>query len=78
MSKNIYKNMNWNLGRKYRLKLFDHAKQSATDALKTASKGVIQKIAEATSDLIHTKITKVLRTSSQNNNILYIIYNILL
>ena len=70
--------MNWNLGRKYRLKLFDHAKQSATDALKTASKGVIQKIAEATSDLIHTKITKVLRTSSQNNNILYIIYNILL
>ena len=36
---------------------FDHAKQSATDAYKTASKTVIQKIAESIGDLIDNKIT---------------------
>ena len=48
----------------------NHAKQSATDALKTTSKRAIQKIAEATGDLIGNKIadkiTKDLRTSPQN------------
>ena len=44
-----------NLSGKYSQKLLDHAKQSATDPLKTASKRVIQKTAEATGDLIGTK-----------------------
>ena len=39
-----------------RQKLLDHAKQSATDAFKTASKKAIQKITEATGDLIGNKI----------------------
>ena len=37
-------------------KLPDHAKRSAPDALKSSSKGVIHKTAEATGDLIDTKI----------------------
>ena len=37
------------------LMLLDHAKQSAIDALKTASKRAIQKKAEATRDLIGEK-----------------------
>ena len=48
---------------KYSLTVFDYAKQSATGSLKTTSKRVIPKIAEATSDLIGNtianKITKV-------------------
>ena len=48
----------------------DHTKQSTTDALKTW-KRVIQKTAEATSDLIcnkiANKITKVSRSSPQND-----------
>ena len=36
--------------------LFDHAKYSATDAFEIASKRVMQKTAEATSDLIGNKI----------------------
>ena len=42
---------------KYSEKLLDHAKQSATDLLKTTLKRVIQKTAEATGDLISNKIT---------------------
>ena len=38
ISKNIGKNVSKNLARKYSQKLLDHAKQPATDALKTASK----------------------------------------
>ena len=37
-------------------KLLDHAKKFSTDVLKTASNRAIQKIAEATSDLIGTYI----------------------
>ena len=37
-------------------KLLDSAKKSTTDARRTASKGVIQKIAEAAGDLIGNKI----------------------
>ena len=40
---------------KYTPKLLDNAKQSATDALKTTSKKVIQKTAEATGGLIGSK-----------------------
>ena len=39
-----------------RQKVLDHAKKFATDALKTSSKRVIQKTAEATGDLIGNKI----------------------
>ena len=35
---------------------FDHAKQSATDPFKTASKKAIQQTAEATGNLIGNKI----------------------
>ena len=37
------------------LELFDHARQSATDAFITASKRAIQKTSEATGDLIANK-----------------------
>ena len=64
ISKNIDKNISKNLSGKYRLKLLDHAKQSATDALQNA--------AQATSDLsgnkIASRIMKVSRTSPQNNS----------
>ena len=54
------------------LQLRDHAKQSAINALKTSSKRVIQKAAEATRDLIGNKIanivTKVSKNSQQNNS----------
>ena len=57
---------------KYSQKLFEHAKKSARDALRTFSKRVIQKTAEATSDLIGNKIanriTKVSKHSQQNNS----------
>ena len=65
--KNIGKNISKDLSRKYSQKLLDHAKQSTIDALKTASKRVILKRAEATGDLIGNKIadkiTRVSRTS---------------
>ena len=41
---------------KYSQKLLYHAKQSATDALKTTSRKVIQKTAEAAGDLIGNRI----------------------
>ena len=62
MSKNIGKNISKNLSGKYtpsmlatRQKLLDHAKQSATDAPKTASERAIQKIVEAIGVLIGNK-----------------------
>ena len=45
------KNKSKVLSFKYSQKLLDHTKQSATDALKTSSKRVSQKTAEATCDL---------------------------
>ena len=79
MVKNIGKNVSKNLSGKYspgmlamRQKLLDHAKQSATDVLKTASKSAIQKTAEATGDLfgnkIANKIIKVSKNSQQKNS----------
>ena len=54
------------------VKLFNHAKQSATNALKTASKRAIQETAEAAVDLIENKITDNIiglsRTSPQNSS----------
>ena len=55
-SKNIGKSISEKVSSKYSQNLLDHAKQSATDALKTTSKIVIQKIAETTGYLIGNKI----------------------
>ena len=67
MGENISKNLSY----KYRQKLSDHSKQSATDAFKTSSKRAIQKTAEPTGDLIGNKIanriTKISKNSQQNN-----------
>ena len=53
-AKNMGRNIGKNISKycKYCQKLLDHAKQSPTDALKTASKILIQKTAGATGDLI--------------------------
>ena len=57
---------------KYSQKVLDHAKQSATDTLKTTSKKAIHNTAEATGGLISNKIpdkiSKVSRTSPQNSS----------
>ena len=70
--KNNDKNLSKKFSGKYSHNLLDHAKQSSTDPLKTTSKRVIQKTAEATSDLICNKIantiTKVSRHLPQNNS----------
>ena len=66
------KNMGKCLSNKYGLKPLDSAKQSTTDAIKTASKRAIQKTAEATGDVIGNKIadkiTSVSKKPSNNNN----------
>ena len=70
-AKNIGKNTSKKLGGKYSQKLLDHAKQSATDAIKTTSKRVIQKTAEQLDSIgnkIADRITKVYKTFSQNNS----------
>ena len=68
IGKNVSKNLSVNTGKKP----VDHAKQSAADAFKTASKRAIQKTAEASADLIGNKITdrilKVPKNSQQNNS----------
>ena len=70
MGKIIGKNISKNLSGKYSQKLLDHAKQSATDALKTASKRVFQKTAKPIGDLIGNsiadKITEFSKCSQQN------------
>ena len=57
---------------KYSKKVFDYAKQSATDAFKTASKRAIQRTAKSTGDLIgnkiSNKITKCLKNSETVTN----------
>ena len=50
------KNMGKSLRNKYGQKHLDSAKSSTTDAIKAASKRVIQKTAETTGDLIGNKI----------------------
>ena len=70
-NRNIGKNISKNLSSKYSQDFFDHAKLSATDALKTASRRAIRKTAEATNDLnenkIADKITRASKPSPQNN-----------
>ena len=57
------------INNKYRKKLVDTAKKSATDAIKTASKRTIQKTADVTGDLVGNKIadkiTSVSKTSTK-------------
>ena len=57
MSKNIGKNVS----SKYSQKTLYHAKKSVTDVLKTTSKIVIQKTAEATDNLIGNKTEKIIQ-----------------
>ena len=61
--------MGKNLSNKYGQELLDGAKKSTTDAIKTASKRAIQKIAETTGDLIGNKfpdkITNISKKSSR-------------
>ena len=52
------KSMGKDLNKKYSQKRLDSAKKSGTDPIKTVSKRVIQKSAEATIDLIVTKIAE--------------------
>ena len=50
------KNMGTHLSNKYGQRILDSAKNSTTDAIKTASKRAIQKTAEAKGELIGNKI----------------------
>ena len=59
------KNIGKNLSNKYGQKLVDSAKKSETDALKTASKRVIQKIAETTGDLVGNKVADKITSISK-------------
>ena len=71
MCRDIGKNISKNLSSKYNQKLLDNSKLSATDALKTTWKRVIQKTAEATGDFIGNKfadkITSVSKISLKDN-----------
>ena len=62
------KNMGKNSSNTYGQKLLDSAKESTTDALKTASRRAIRKTAEATGDLIGTKISDKITSVSKNSN----------
>ena len=52
---------------KYGRKLVDTAKNSATDAIKTASKRAMQKTAEATGDLVGNKIADKITSVSKKS-----------
>ena len=62
------KNIGKNLNNKYGQKLVDIIKKSAADALKTASKRVTHRTAEAIGDLAGNKIAdNIIRISKKNN-----------
>ena len=56
MSKYNVRTISKNLSSKYSQKLLNHARQSDTEARKTASKSAIQKVEERTGDLIGKNI----------------------
>ena len=58
------KNMGKSLSNKYSRKLLDSAEKSTMDPIKTASKGAIKKIAEATDDLIGNEIADKITNGS--------------
>ena len=62
------KNIGRNLSNKYGQKLVDSAKKSETDAFKIASKGAIQKTAEATGDLVGNTIANKITSISKKNS----------
>ena len=68
----IWVKISFILSGKYNQNVLDNAKQSATDALKTTSKRVIQKTAKATGNLTGNKIanknTRVSKNSQKNNS----------
>ena len=67
MAQKIGKKISKNLrSGKYSQKLLDRAKQYAIDASSTSSKRAIQKIAEATGDLIGNKIADRITKVSKN------------
>ena len=66
MGKNIGKNVSENLSNIYSQKPLDHAKQSATDALKTASNKAIQNTPEVTGDFIGKKTVNKITISEKN------------
>ena len=53
---------------KYGKTLMDTATKTGIDAAKTASKGVVQKIAEATGDLIRNKIADKITSVGKSKN----------
>ena len=61
------KNMGRNLSNKYSQKHLEGAKKSTTDAIKTASKGAIQKITEATGDVIGNNIADKITSVSKKS-----------
>ena len=62
-------NMGKSLSSKYGQKILESAKKSAADAIKTASKRVIQKTAEVSSDSIGNKIAdKIITVSKKSSN----------
>ena len=52
----------------YSRKLVDSTKKSGIDAIKTASKRLIQKKAEATGDLVGNKIADKITSASKNSH----------
>ena len=52
---------------KHRQKLLDQPKQSATDPLKKASKRTIQKVVQATGDLIRNKIAHKITSKTKDS-----------
>ena len=62
------RNISKNISNKYiqKIVIVDTAKKSATDPIKTASKRLIQKTAEATRDVIGNKIADKITSSSKN------------
>ena len=61
------KNIGKIISNKYIQKTGDSAKQSSTDAIKTASKRAIQKTAEPTGDLIGNKISDKITSVSKKS-----------
>ena len=56
------------MSNKYTQKVLDSAKKSATDAIKTASNGIIQKTAELTCDLIGNKLADKITSVSEKTS----------
>ena len=61
------KNVGKHLSNKSGQKRLDSAKKSTTDAIKTATKRVIQKTAEATGDLIGNKIADKITSTAKKS-----------